>query len=271
VNCWIGRRLGGLKAPPRGTPRPVETPRIIWMLWLQGWDAAPELSQACAQTWRRCNPGWTLRLLAAEDLPSLIGDDAGMRTIADKQLPPDAFSDVVRMALLLRYGGVWADATTYCLRPLDDWLAPMLGWGFFAFTNFDPDRMIASWFLAAAPRARLLEIWQAYVVAYWRRRARRHTHFWFHGHLFRQAYRQNREFRALWEATPSLSSRDAAQVANRLDAPLAPSALEAIVQSGVPLLKLRHRRTDGPFEPQSAYRQLVERAAADNEPAVRTS
>jgi mannosyltransferase OCH1-like enzyme len=38
-------------------------PRVIWMLWLQGWHQAPELVRACAETWRRRNPGWTVRRL----------------------------------------------------------------------------------------------------------------------------------------------------------------------------------------------------------------
>jgi hypothetical protein len=235
------------------------------MLWLQGWDQAPEVVDACMRTWRRCNPDWELRLLSEDDLPPLIGDDAGMRAIAGKQLPPEALSDMVRLALLLRYGGVWADATTYCLRPLDDWLAPMLVSGFFAFTNFEPDRMIASWFLAAEPGSRLLEIWQEYAVAYWRRRERRHTHFWFHGFLYRRAYRENREFRAIWKATPTLSSRGPAQVASHLRAPLPEAQWEAIRGSGIPLLKLRYRRGDAPFGPESAYRRLVDRALSDDE------
>lgn len=257
---WVMRRLRGLRAPQPRDPGPNRLPRTIWMLWLQGWDEAPELVDACMRTWRRCNPDWELRLLAEDDLPPLIGDDAGMRTISGKQLPSEALSDVVRLALLLRYGGVWADATTFCLRPLDDWLAPLLVSGFFAFTNSSPDRMIASWFLAAEPGNRLLGIWQAYVVAYWRRRARRHTHFWFHGFLYGGAYRENREFRAIWKATPTLSSRGPAQLAGRLGDPLPQAQWDAISRSGVPLLKLRYRRADAPFGPQSAYRKLVDLA-----------
>lgn len=262
---WLTRRLRGLRAPPPREPGLVRLPRTIWMLWLQGWEEAPEVADACMRTWRRCNPGWELRLLSHDDLPALIGDDAGMRSIAGKQLPPGAFSDVVRLALLLRYGGVWADATTYCLRPLDDWLAPMLVSGFFAFTNFEPDRKIASWFLAAEPGNRLLEIWQAYVVAYWRRRERPHTYFWFHGFVFGRAHRENREFRAIWKATPTLSSREPAQVARHLGDPLPVAQWDAIERSGVPLLKLRRRAGEGPFGPDSAYRTLVDRARCDDE------
>ena len=30
--------------------------------------------------------------------------------------------ELLRMRLLLKYGGVWADATTLCLRTMDEWL-----------------------------------------------------------------------------------------------------------------------------------------------------
>jgi hypothetical protein len=102
-------------------------------------------------------------------------------------------------------------------------------------------------------------------VAYWRRRQRRHTYFWFHGFLYRRAYRENRAFRAIWNATPKLSSRGPAQAAGRLDAPLPDAQWEAIRHSGVPLLKLRYRRGDDPLGPESAYRKLVGLALRDDE------
>jgi hypothetical protein len=56
------------------------------------------------------------------------------------------------MELLRRHGGVWADATCYCLQPLAEWLPSKLApAGFFAFDRPAPDRMLASWFLAAQP------------------------------------------------------------------------------------------------------------------------
>ena len=42
--------------------------------------------------------------------------------------------DVLRITVMRDYGGVWADATMYCVLPLDSWLAQALGTGdFFAF------------------------------------------------------------------------------------------------------------------------------------------
>jgi Capsular polysaccharide synthesis protein len=46
-----------------------------------------------------------------------------IRAISGKGLQPEALSDCIRIELLRRYGGAWADVTTYCLKPLDDWLS----------------------------------------------------------------------------------------------------------------------------------------------------
>ena len=53
--------------------------------------------------------------------------------------------------MLRQHGGVWADATSFCLRPLDDWLNAAYAAGFFAFRNPAKDRMMANWFIASEP------------------------------------------------------------------------------------------------------------------------
>ena len=60
---------------------------------------------------------------------------------------PEAFADQIRIEILHLHGGVWADATTICAKPLDEWLPERMGTGFFAFERPAQDRMIASWFL----------------------------------------------------------------------------------------------------------------------------
>ena len=39
-----------------------------------------------------------------------------------KDITLQSRSDIIRLALLNRYGGVWADSTMLCLEPLDRWL-----------------------------------------------------------------------------------------------------------------------------------------------------
>jgi capsular polysaccharide synthesis protein len=128
--------------------------RTIWTLWLQGFADAPPLVQACLESWRRFNPGWRVQPLDQHSLGDVI-DLVSLRD-ASGHLTLQKTSALARLALLRRYGGVWTDATVFCLRPLDDWIDPAFGAGFFAFKNPAKDRMLANWFIAAEPDNTLL-------------------------------------------------------------------------------------------------------------------
>ena len=64
---------------------------------------------------------------------------------------PNHRANVLRMELLARHGGVWVDATCFCVRPLDEWLPAQMSSGFFAFARPARSRLLANWFLAARP------------------------------------------------------------------------------------------------------------------------
>jgi hypothetical protein len=148
-------------------PDPFAGQRNIWMLWLQGRDVAPDLVKACHRSWQRHNPGWRVQFLSADTLDQHLGEDF-RRAIADLQLPPQHLSDLIRLHLIARHGGVWTDADTYCTRPLDSWLPANMSGGFFAFRfagdawlnryrdrplarwlRREPDRMMDNWFFGS--------------------------------------------------------------------------------------------------------------------------
>jgi hypothetical protein len=107
--------------------------------------------------------------LTRENLGEYV-DDPAWSTLLERGLPPQKISNLLRFYLLNRYGGVWADATCYCCRPLDDWLPAVMTSGFFAFRFLEDewvrdqlsskfpswfekrphDRIVSSWFLAAS-------------------------------------------------------------------------------------------------------------------------
>ena len=64
-----------------------------------------------------------------------------------------AYSDLLRVALLTKYGGVWVDAAWFPLRPLDNWLCPLFREGplHFAFCRSN-DTLVECWLLAATVR-----------------------------------------------------------------------------------------------------------------------
>src|SRR6516165_4866570 len=112
----------------------MSIPKIVWMLWNQGWSRAPDLVHQAAASWRKLNSEWSVQALDAISLSHFL-PAADLSRIAESECEIEAFSDRVRIELLHRYGGVWVDATTLCMRPLDQWLPDRLSSGFFAFAN----------------------------------------------------------------------------------------------------------------------------------------
>ncbi len=119
--------------------------RTIWFLWLQGIDGAPPVVRACLASWRRHHPDWSVVVLDDKSMDDVVALPAWARG----KLTPAQLSDLLRLRLLETYGGVWVDATTYCNRPLDEWLPSAMPSGFFAFSAPAPGYLLSSWFLAA--------------------------------------------------------------------------------------------------------------------------
>jgi len=174
------------------------------MVWFQGWENAPEVALASLASWRRFNAGWLLHALTLSDLRRFL-PDADLQRILSTEKPPEAASDLVRLELMHRYGGVWADATTLCAKPLDDWLPAKMDSGFFAFERPGPDRMLSTWFLAAESGAYIVEKWRAAAIDYWADRDARDDYFWVHK-LFARCYRTDIYFRMDWDRTPKHSA-----------------------------------------------------------------
>eukprot|EP00900_Chrysochromulina_parva_P013666 jgi/Chrpa1/222/Chrysochromulina_OHIO_Genome00012991-RA len=113
-----GLALGLLLAPPV---------RIVWLWWAQGWHAASPLVRACAASWERENPTWQVRRLSLANLTQHA--EAHMALLAYGHLPETShplYADILRTELLVAYGGLWADATLYCVQGAEVWLARAL-------------------------------------------------------------------------------------------------------------------------------------------------
>jgi mannosyltransferase OCH1-like enzyme len=99
----------------------VVIPKRIHRIWLGGPE--PEWCQPFADTWRR--PGWELRQWGGpEELYPLVNQ--GVYDSAEAIAPNHVGqlrADVLRLEILLRYGGVYVDADFECLRPIDGLLA----------------------------------------------------------------------------------------------------------------------------------------------------
>ncbi|RDJ93388.1 DUF2847 family protein, partial [Lacticaseibacillus rhamnosus] len=110
---------------PASSREAERIPRRIWFLWLQGLDEAPPVVRMCYESWRQQNPGWELIFLTAEN----VGDWVDFQPSSPRlsHLSRNHLSDLIRIALLSKYGGVWVDSTCLCVQDLDRWLEKAQG------------------------------------------------------------------------------------------------------------------------------------------------
>ncbi len=104
-----------------------EHPKVIWWCWLQGIGNAPSIVKACFNSLMRefkgsrvqevqgFNDGYEIKVIDAEnwkeyiELPEYI-----VKKWEKKQIPPALFTDLLRLELLIKYGGTWIDSTVLC-------------------------------------------------------------------------------------------------------------------------------------------------------------
>jgi mannosyltransferase OCH1-like enzyme len=97
----------------------MQIPRKLHLIWVGTDNPQPK---ACIRSWRLNHPGWEFKLWTDEDLH--LGDwinKEHLDTFARARKWP-AVADLMRYEILYREGGVYVDADSFSLRPLDNWL-----------------------------------------------------------------------------------------------------------------------------------------------------
>ena len=218
-------------------------PRVIWVAWHQGLEQAPAIVRSCIGSWKSCNPSWQVRVVSHDDWSHYLSPDSLQRYETLPQLKPAHQADWLRLQLLIQHGGIWADATTLCRQPLDQWLPGYTKQGFFAFSKPGPDRLISNWFIASSPHHPLTTEWsKRYEGLLLKTRAKRmkrlqkpirqflkkrlrdsphaariwchpltgsitaHLHYFSHHYCFAESLRSHNELKHIWESVPTISA-----------------------------------------------------------------
>ncbi len=94
----------------------------IWVCWWQGLDSAPELVKKCIDSIKR-NAGNHKVIIITEnnvgdfvEFPEWVIEKKNKGIITRTNL-----SDLLRLSLLAKYGGMWLDATFFCTESLDQY------------------------------------------------------------------------------------------------------------------------------------------------------
>ena len=150
-----------------------EHPKLIWWCWLQGIGNAPCIVKACFNSLKQLT-GYSLKVIDNSnwreylELPGYI-----VKKWEKKQIPPALFSDLLRLELLIKYGGTWIDSTVFCTGFQDS---------SFKFQNYlEADLFlfqytkqgsipvsISNWFISAHSNNEVLIVLRDMLYAYWK-------------------------------------------------------------------------------------------------------
>lgn len=134
--------------PRPNLPREPDIPRQIWGFWDK--DDIPPLVQRCINTWFIVHFNWDIHIVTPENVSTYLkpGVDIPKNLMRDEG--PAKQSDMIRFALLYKYGGVYIDATTLMTYPGVAWMRTHYRDWF----SFDGEINI----IASAPKGRVISI-----------------------------------------------------------------------------------------------------------------
>ncbi|MCM1490552.1 MAG: capsular polysaccharide synthesis protein [Muribaculum sp.] len=141
----------------------------VFTLWFQGEDNAPAIVKSCLRSMRR-HLKQELIVIDEKTLFDWISlpEEIILKWKSGKMCNAN-FSDICRLELLYRYGGVWMDATDFVTAPIPDYIIDS---DFFLFKTGERYgkwfSFIESCFIRARRGNRLLAIWHDTVMEYWK-------------------------------------------------------------------------------------------------------
>lgn len=179
--------------------------KIVWIYWHDGWENAPEIALKCLESWKVKNPDWEIKELCKSNLPDYIDLNAELPGIESKKITLTSLSDIIRILLLDKFGGIWVDSTVLCRMPLNEWSVVFSKEDFFAFSKPANDRLVSSWFLTAKKDSYIVKKWKEKTIEFWKNRRSVEEYFWFH-YLFNELYTSDIEFKNSWDSTPKIAA-----------------------------------------------------------------
>lgn len=155
---------------------------VIWIFWYQGMDEAPELIKKCYQSIKNNLNDYKIIILDKNnymnyvDIPAFI-----IKKFEKKIISITHFSDILRTAILVKYGGLWLDATVYCSGNKE--IEMIEKRNFFVYRNawWNSDTIdMESWLIYSKKNNVILKKTLELLYIYWKKNNYLYNYFLFH-------------------------------------------------------------------------------------------
>lgn len=146
--------------------------RKVWVCWFQGIDNAPAIVKKCVESLKENIRDREIVIITSDNYSKYVTIPDYIIEKYEKGIISRAhFADILRLELLIEYGGTWIDSTvlstTKCIPQymLDDDL--------FLFRTLKPGLdghviRISNWFITSKPHNVILELTRQLLYTYWK-------------------------------------------------------------------------------------------------------
>lgn len=155
----------------------------VWFCWLQGLDQAPDLVKMCHASLKRYLKDKEIVVLTSENIHEYVSFPQFIMEKYQKGIiDRTKMSNLIRIELLIKYGGSWIDSTVFCTS--GNYPKGILDCDLFVFQLVRKDYSgfsgLSNWFITASTNNRLLLILREMHYEYWRRYNCVIDYFFFH-------------------------------------------------------------------------------------------
>lgn len=148
-----------------------EKSEVVWFCWLQGMEKVPVLVKVCLASQKRFIKGKQFIVITNANYKDYVALPAFIESMHKKGIIPNAhFTDLLRLELLIKYGGTWIDSTVLCTGC--DYPDKILDTNLFFFQYIKKGQEtfsgISNWFISSYSNNKLLMMLRDMLLQYWK-------------------------------------------------------------------------------------------------------
>lgn len=165
---------------------PHQASNKVWVCWFQGMDTAPELVQQCYRSLQENLTDREIILITRENMAEYVTfPDYILEKWESGMITNTHMTDLLRLELLIRHGGMWVDATVLCTRPQAQIPSYYFDSDLFFYQCLKPGRdghshLCSSWLLSAKTNNQLLMAVRHLCYTYWQKQTKMMDYFLLH-------------------------------------------------------------------------------------------
>ena len=155
--------------------KPHEASNKVWICWFQGLDNAPALVKKCYESLKQNLTDREIILVTSDNMCDYVKfPEFILEKWKAGQITHTHMTDLLRLELLIKYGGMWVDATVLCTSKREEIPDYFFNSDLFLYQILKPGRdgqaqPISSWLISAKTNNKILMMARYLCYEYWKK------------------------------------------------------------------------------------------------------